>query len=164
MPLFGGALGGRVDHIGLVVGDLEPAMDGYHAAYRAKFGVFEVDERTSVFSGSSAAYRIRIAVAQVGGVSIELIQPMEGETLYSRFLASRGPGLHHLGTYVTSLARSDKELQRRGYVRLLEGRIRGLGKFGYFEAPELACIVEPLELSLAFPLFLAKRAKWYPQA
>ncbi len=162
MPALGGWIGGgRVDQIGIIVPDLTHAMDAYLATFGAPFAVFEVSETNSAFSGSSERFRLRIAVALAGAVSVELIQPVSGTTLHSRHLETHGPGLHHLGTHVTSLAKAGKGLAAQGYRPVLEGWIRGLGKFAYYEAPDLHTIVEPLQLSLSLPLFLAKHATWY---
>jgi hypothetical protein len=100
-------------------------------------------------------------VALAGVLSIELIQPVSGVTLYSKHLESRGPGIHHMGIYVDNLTKARKALAGRGYRPILEGKIRGLGKFAYLEAPDMHCILEPLQLSLSLPLFLAEKAKWY---
>jgi hypothetical protein len=159
--LSGGLLNGRVDQFAVLVPDLEAAMDGYIAGMGVPFQFFEVNETTSTFSGSSRKFRIRIAVAQAGVLSIELIQPVSGVTLYSKHLESRGPGIHHMGVYVANLTKTKKAFAGRGYRSILEGQIRGLGKFAYFEAPDLHCTLEALQLSLSLPLFLAGNAKWY---
>lgn len=153
----------RVDQVALIVPDLETAMDAYIATLGVAFQVFDVDETNSSFSGSSRQYRIRIAVALAGLSSIEIIQPVSGVTLYSQHLASRGPGIHHLAFYVDDLDDARKALSARGYAILLEGRIDQLGAFAYFEAPDMHCILEPLQLSVELPLFLAQNARWYPR-
>jgi hypothetical protein len=153
------APGGRVDQIAVLVPDLETAMDGYVAKLGVTFGVFETNHTMSSFS--SRRFRVRIAVALAGLLSIELIQPVSGVTLYGKHLESRGGGLHHVGVHVDDLAEARKSFAGPGCQCILEGRIRGLGEFAYFEAPDLHCIVELLQLSLSFPLFLAKNAKPY---
>lgn len=161
MSPLGGIFGGHVDQVALVVPDLESAMDGYVANLNLSFGVFEVTEVNATLSGSSPQFRVRIAVAQAGPVSVELIQPVTGTTLYSKHLETRGPGLHHLGVYVLDLAQARSHLAARGYQPILEGSIKDLGEFAYFEAPDMHCIVEPLHLSVKFPLFLARNAATY---
>jgi glyoxalase/bleomycin resistance protein/dioxygenase superfamily protein len=161
MAPLAGLLGGRIDQIGIVVPDLKTAMDGYIASLGVTFQVFQVDESMADFSGSSPQFRIRFAVAPAGLSSIELIQPVAGTTIYSVHLQARGPGIHHLGVYVDSLPDAKKGLRQRGYKALLEGSIRNLGQFAYFEAPDMHCIVEPLELSPGLALFVAENAEWY---
>jgi hypothetical protein len=161
MTPWSGLLPGRVDQIAVLTPDLEAAMDAYIANLGVTFGVFEANEATSAFSGSSRQFRIRIAVALAGSLAIELIQPVSGATLYSKHLESRGAGVHHIGVNVDDLAKARKALAARGYRSILSGRIRGLGRFAYFEAPDMHCTLELLQLSLSFPLFLAANAKWY---
>ncbi len=150
-----------VDRIGIVVRKLEHGMNAYAETLGATFSVFEVDESTSRFSGSSPAFQTRFAVAQIGLLSIELIEPVAGTTIHSEHLETSGPGIHHLGFYVRSLARSMEQLRKKGYTVSMEGEIAGLGKFAYFDAPDLHCTVEVLQLSLTWPLFLARHATPY---
>lgn len=150
-----------MDQIGIVVPDLKAAMDAYIANLGIAFQVFDVDEKTSVFSGSSASFQIRFAVALVGSSSIELIQPVSGVTIYSDVLKTRGPGIHHMGIYVDDLPQAKKAMEHRGYKARMEGEIHSLGQFSYYDAPDMHCIVELLHLSLALPLFLAENATLY---
>jgi hypothetical protein len=150
-----------VDQIGIIVPRLEYGMNTYADLLGAAFSVFEVDESTSRFSGSSPAFRTRFAVAQIGLVSIELIEPVAGTTIHSEYLKTSGPGIHHVGFYVRSLARSIDQFLKKDYTLSMEGEIEGLGKFAYFHAPDLHCTVEALQLSLSWPLFLAKYARPY---
>jgi catechol 2,3-dioxygenase-like lactoylglutathione lyase family enzyme len=152
---------GHIDQIGIVVPDLNAAMDGYIATLGVSFQVFEVDENTSSFSGSSPTFQVRFAVALVGLSSIELIQPVSGLTIYSAQLQNRGPGIHHIGVYVPDLETAGQGLKQRGYQALMQGQIQDLGRFAYFEAPDMHLIIELLQLSLELPLFLAEHASWY---
>jgi methylmalonyl-CoA/ethylmalonyl-CoA epimerase len=161
MSLVAGLSAGRLDQLGIVVPDLKAAMDGYISALGVTFQVFEVDETSSAFSGSSAAFRIRIGVALMGLSSIELIQPVAGTTIYSEHLRNRGPGHHHIGVYVPSIDIAADELRQRGYPMLMEGHIDRLGRFAYFDAPDLHTIVEPLQLSIGLPCFLAEKSCSY---
>jgi methylmalonyl-CoA/ethylmalonyl-CoA epimerase len=56
-----------------------------------------------------------IAAAMVGDIEIEVIQPIEGPNPYNKFLAEKGPGLHHVKERITD---NDKLLER---VRHFEG-------------------------------------------
>ena len=164
MSLIAGLSAGRLDQLGLVVPDLKPAMDGYISTLGVTFQVFEVDESNSSFSGSSAAFRLRFGIALMGLSSIQLIQPVAGETIYSDHLRTRGPGMHHIGVYVTSVDAASDELRQRGYSKLMAGHIDRLGRFAYFDAPDLHTIVEPLQLSIGLPCFLAEKSCTYRSA
>jgi len=102
-------------HIGVVVPDLNAAMNAYISALGIKFSVFEVDETNSVFSGSSDAFRLRIGFGTLGPSAMELIQPVSGETIHSRFLSERGGGIHHLGFLVSGFSKVKKQLEHFSY-------------------------------------------------
>jgi len=51
-------------------------------------------------------FRMRLAFAAVGKVQIEVVQPLEGENIYSDFLRDHGPGLHHFRLSVPAFEKS----------------------------------------------------------
>ncbi|MGH9404644.1 MAG: VOC family protein [Terriglobia bacterium] len=151
-------------HIGMVVGNLEKAMDGFTAAFGSTFSVFEATDANSRFSGSSASFGLRIGIGHLGPTMVELISPVAGATLYSTFLSEHGPGLHHLGFCTTDLAGAEQRLDALSYNRVLSGSIQDLCRMSYYQAPELGFVIEPLQLSAALPVFLIKNAKIYKGA
>jgi len=46
--------------------------------------------------GKPARYSFRVAVTYVGDVAFELVQPIEGESIFKEFFDEHGEGLHHL--------------------------------------------------------------------
>lgn len=150
-------------HTGIVVSDLETTMNAYIENFGYSFYQFEVNEANASLSGSSPSFLLRFGMGQLGLNLIELIQPVSGTTLYSQHLAQKGPGLHHLGFSALDVAAARKQLAARGCNCLQNGRINGLVDFSYYESAELACIVEPLQLSCDLAGFLLKNALPYNQ-
>lgn len=136
-------------------------MDSWHKSLGISFSVFEVTESNSQFSGSALKFTLRFGYGIMGLPAIELIQPLDGETLYSQVLRERGSGLHHLGFVVADLAASRQELESAGSSLLMEGIIDELGSLAYHRAQDDHCILEALKLSIELPLFLARRATSY---
>jgi methylmalonyl-CoA/ethylmalonyl-CoA epimerase len=58
--------------------------------------------------------RVRVAFVTVGATHIELLQPSDPSSPVARFLASRGPGVHHLAFGVPSVDAALAEVRRRG--------------------------------------------------
>jgi len=145
-------------HVGVIVPNLEGAMDAYASNFDVRFSVFEMDETSSTLTNASKAFKLRIAFGQVALSAIELIQPVAGQTIHADFLNENGPGVHHLGFYVEDLEDAKSDLERRGYSLLTAGDIKNLGAFAYYRAPDMYCVVEPLQLSVRLPLFLAEHA------
>lgn len=76
----------EVDHIGIAVADLDAAI----ALYGSTAG-------TSVTLRERLQDRgIELAFLNTGGTKLELLMPLEDNTPIARFLAKRGPGIHHI--------------------------------------------------------------------
>ncbi|NJN17006.1 MAG: methylmalonyl-CoA epimerase [Oscillochloris sp.] len=93
-----------MDHIGLVVADVEAAV----AFYRDSFGLTEW-ERIELPERHTS-----IAVTRLGETLIELIAPTSDEAAFARFLREKGPGMHHIAYRVDDINAALAELQARG--------------------------------------------------
>src|SRR5271156_6594818 len=90
-----------IHHIGVAVDDLDAAV----ASYQRLFGA-ELEHRTTeVFDGLEAASVL------VGDGRVELLTSNDPETPIGKFLAKRGPGIHHLAFEVEDIS---SELERLG--------------------------------------------------
>jgi methylmalonyl-CoA/ethylmalonyl-CoA epimerase len=100
---------GRIDHIGVAVEDLEAAI----ALHERTYGMPVVHRETVTEQGVEAV------LLDVGENHIELLRPLSDETPVGRFLAKRGPGLHHVAYQVTDIEAALAGLRERG-VRLID--------------------------------------------
>ena len=112
--------------IGVVVQDIEKSM----AALTAVFGIgpFRVvdlpapERKDQQFiDGQPAHFRTRQAFADLGSVELELIQTLEGRTIWSDFLAEHGPGIHHIRFNVPDEKAVTAYLQGKGIAKTQEG-------------------------------------------
>ncbi|WP_018110868.1 methylmalonyl-CoA epimerase [Thermus igniterrae] len=99
----------RLHHVGIAVEDLEEAKARYlHLGYRV------------VAEGEVAAQGVRVALLQGEGETLlELLAPLGPETPVGRFLAKRGPGLHHLAFATPQIAEELTRLKAQG-ARLID--------------------------------------------
>ena len=74
----------------------------------------------------------RLAIAYVGQVQWELIEPLDEECVYARFLAETGGGLHHVGVAVPDFDEAVAEQAARGNGVLLGGEYKGI-RFAYLD-------------------------------
>ena len=81
-----GRVFGSIDHIGVAVEDLDAAI----AVHRDTYGMPLVHRETIAEQGVEAA------LLDVGDSHVELLAPLGDDTPVGRFLAKRGPGLHHV--------------------------------------------------------------------
>jgi methylmalonyl-CoA/ethylmalonyl-CoA epimerase len=93
--------------------------------------------------GEPVTHAFRAAIAMIGDVELELIEPLEGASLYVEHLSAHGEGLHHIALDVEDFERAKSHLRQRGYTELQSGRPFGVCTYTYFNTQkELACIVE----------------------
>src|SRR6478752_8239791 len=124
-PLFTGTL-----QVSIVVPDLDAAMRTYVEDYGiGPWDVYEFNPGNVAGmheGGLAAEHSWRLALAQVGDVQWELVEPLEGDSVYARFLAERGPGVHHVGVGVRDYDATIAELSGRGHEVLLGGTYNGV--------------------------------------
>jgi methylmalonyl-CoA/ethylmalonyl-CoA epimerase len=103
----------RVDHIGVAVEDLDAAIGLYRDTYAMELVHREVVEEQGV----------EAVLLDVGENHVELLAPLGPDTPVGRFLAARGPGLHHVAYQVADIAAALGQLREQG-VRLIDEQPR----------------------------------------
>ena len=79
--------------------------------------------RETTVRGRPEPYSMKLALARVGSIVFELIQPLQGNSIYKEFLLQKGEGLHHIASHaVQDLAVAMAELKRRGIGELQCGK------------------------------------------
>ncbi len=99
----------RIDHIGVAVSDLEAEI----ARYEATYGMALVHRETVAEQGVEAV------LFDVGENHVELLAPLGDDTPVGKFLAKRGPGIHHVAYQVTDIQATLDTLRADG-VRLID--------------------------------------------
>jgi methylmalonyl-CoA epimerase len=105
-----------IHHLGVAVEDLDQAL----ATYRRLFGA-EVEHRETV-----AEQGVEAASLRIGADRVELLAALGDETPVGKFLARRGPGMHHVAYEVDDVGAALDELAERGAELIDERPRRGL--------------------------------------
>ncbi|MGH2986953.1 MAG: methylmalonyl-CoA epimerase [Solirubrobacterales bacterium] len=84
---------GLIDHVGVAVDDLDAAL----ALYEGTFGMPVAHRETVSQQGVEAV------LLDVGDGHVELLRPLGERTAVGKFLARRGPGLHHVAYRVDDI-------------------------------------------------------------
>ena len=93
-----------IHHLGVAVEDLDEAL----ATYARFFGA-EVEHRATV-----EGQGVRAASLRIGDGRVELLEPLGEDTPVGRFLAKRGPGMHHVAYEVTDIRATLADLANAG--------------------------------------------------
>jgi len=107
-----------IHHVGVAVEDLDTAVDTYERLFG---GRLEHRERVEDQGVEAASLRL-------GGSRVELLAALGDDTPVGRFLAKRGPGMHHVAYEVDDVSAALAELSEQG-VELIDAQPRR-GMFG----------------------------------
>jgi methylmalonyl-CoA/ethylmalonyl-CoA epimerase len=106
----------RVDHIAVVVGDLDAAL----ATYRDALGM------TCTHTDIIPEQDVKMAFLPSGDTEIELLEPLSAQSGIGRYLASRGEGMHHICLEVDDIEATLAELKAKGTQLIDETPRRGV--------------------------------------
>ena len=115
-----------IDHVGVAVEDMEQAL----AMLQNLFGVAPPQV------AEDAVGRAKIAFPSIGDSTLELMQSTDPEGAIARFIAQKGPGLHHIALRVKEFDQALEELKAKGVTLLAEPRITPRGRKIAFLNPQ----------------------------
>jgi len=96
--------------IAIVVKSIDETVKFYTDVFGiGPFEIREVEYPTATYYGRKEGYRGKRAFAQLGPVSLELIELIDGKTVQEDFLKEKGEGLHHIGFAVKDLKKCEEE-------------------------------------------------------
>ena len=107
---------GRIDHVGIAVVSIAEARRFYESMGLVVEHLEEVE-----------AEGVRVAMIPVGESRIELLEATRPDSPIAKFIARRGPGIHHLCLASDDLAADDARLSDAGVERLRPEPTRGAG-------------------------------------
>lgn len=103
----------KLDHIGIAVKDLDKAIKLYKDIFCIQPSLVYESEYT----------KARIAFFPIGETRIELIQPVDPESVMGKFLEKKGEGIHHISFKVKDVDQSLMEIESKG-VQLIDKKSR----------------------------------------
>ena len=118
-----------IDHIGIVVSDIEGSLKLYSEALGLALSTIETND----------VYKVRIAFLPVGDTLVELLEPTADGTMMADFLKDRGESIHHIAFRVDDLEADLAKLKALGVPLMNESpQTGGLGARIAFLQPAAA--------------------------
>ena len=105
----------RLEHVGIVVRDLEASVAFFRDVLGLRLGEGEDPD----------THKIKIALMPLGETMVELIEDQDAHGPYSRFIAEKGEGVHHLCFEVRDIDVAIEELRQAGADLHNEEPVRG---------------------------------------
>ena len=104
---------GRIDHIGVAVEDIDAAIALYEQSFE-----MELAHRETVESQG-----VEAVLLDVGDGHVELLRPLGEDTAVGKFLARKGPGLHHVAYAVDDIDATLAQMAAAG-IELIDAEAR----------------------------------------
>ena len=99
----------KVDHIGIATSTIDEGL----ASWRDALGL------QPYVTEEVAEQGVRVCMLPVGDTHVELLEPLSSDSAVGKFLAKRGPGIHHIAIEVQDINASLAELKKKG-ARLID--------------------------------------------
>lgn len=139
-----------ISQIAIVVRDIEEALERYHRTLGwGPWNVYRHEPPSlhdTYLHGEPTEYSMIGAETHVGPIVVELLQPLEGPSIYKEWLDEHGEGLHHIAVMRPTPAESEATRRRfadAGADVLMEGRLGETIHFYYLDTePSLKVIFE----------------------
>jgi methylmalonyl-CoA epimerase len=94
----------RIHHVGIAVTDLEQSIDLYRTVFNAEL----VHRATNEREGLEAAF------LRIGDAELELMAPLRPDSPVGKFVAKRGPGMHHVAYGVPDIEKAIDDARAAG--------------------------------------------------
>lgn len=128
-------------HAALVVKDMEKVAKYLEALDAGPFPPFlggsGMPFSGKTVRGKTAEYDmdLRIGRGDIGGLKMEIIQPLKGKSIYNEFLEEKGEGLHHLAFMVDDIDAEIADLEKKGLKVIQTGAMPNT-KWAYLEGDD----------------------------
>ena len=103
----------KIDHIGIATNGIDDAARFYLESLGLQIEYVE----------EVASQKVRVAMLPLGESRVELLEPTSDNSPIFKFLAKRGPGIHHIAVRVQDIRASLAELKEKG-ARLIDEQPR----------------------------------------
>ncbi len=128
----------ELHHISIVVKDIDEAAKFYNSMGIGPFVDYPPMKEYVKLNvpDEDGFYNLRIKVARMGPVDLQLIQPGEGKSLYKDFLEKKGEGVFHMGFVVDEIDQSEADVKELGLKVISSGRREDGSGFAYLDTAQ----------------------------
>jgi len=129
----------KIMQVGLVVKDVDASVRKQWDEFGiGPWSIYTFDPSTVknlTVRGKPVEHAMRVAIAMVGDLMWELIQPLDDKSIYAEFLQEHGEGIHHILFEVGDFHRAEASFKERGHELCQGGQMGGI-RYAYFDTRE----------------------------
>ena len=125
-----------IAQVAIIVPNLEEAVENYWKLFGVGDWHFYTYGKPLVkrmsYQGQPSEYKMRVALSYLGPMRIELIEMVEGDTVYADFVKEHGYGVHHFGVLVENMGEAIAEAEAAGLRMTMDGAGFGYDGDGHY--------------------------------
>ena len=125
-----------IAQVAILVKDLDETVEAYWKSFGIGPWHFYTYAKPLIkemsYHGEPAEYKMRVALSYFGLMRVELIQPLEGDTIYADFIREHGYGVHHFGILVNDMQSALAEAEVAGFPMTMDGLGFGADGDGHY--------------------------------
>ncbi len=135
----------KLTQIGIVVKDMDETIKKL-----SSFGIGPFERRfvpegaKEYYNGKPMDGTFKIAAVNLGGVELEFIQPVEGDSPHMNFLKEKGEGIQHIAFAVDDLKNNVEDLKKKGASVQMESDL-GMLKVAYMDMETSGLVFELMQ-------------------
>lgn len=125
------------------------------------FGPENVSEQT--YHGEAVEFWLKVCFARSGNITWELMEPIDGPTIFADYLDRHGEGIHHVAYNCRDVPMADRirEFEARGFQCVQSGKWMNTNHFAFFATENATTTV--FETYVFAPDFAYPEPEsWYP--
>ena len=137
----------KLTQVAMVVNDVEATAKRYWEDVGiGPWHFYTIDPANTgnmTLRGKPVEHAFRAALATIGDVSWELIEPLDDNSIYAEHLAKHGEGLHHVAFDVENFEKTKTYMKSKGYNEIQSGQTFNVSAYTYLDTDNgLVCITE----------------------
>jgi len=131
----------NLSHVGIAVKDAEKTIKWLSTIWNiGDPQIFDYEPKKEDLSVGEP-FKVRIVNVKFGAFPIELLQPMDNKSIWAKFIAEKGEGIHHVALGVSNYKEMVDGLQKQGHPLLVRA-VFGGEDWCYFDTSPGGIVVE----------------------
>ena len=131
----------NLSHVGIAVKDAAKTIEFISSVWNiGKPEVFDYYPKPAeMFHGE--AFAVKLVFVKFGALTLELLQPLDNKSIWAKFIAEKGEGIHHVAYGVSNYDEMVKKFDGQGHPLLVAASFEGC-RWCYYDTSPGGMIIE----------------------
>jgi methylmalonyl-CoA/ethylmalonyl-CoA epimerase len=131
----------NLSHVGVAVKDAEKTIKFISSIWNIGTPIISDYEPKKEELIAGEPFKVRLVFIKFGTMTIELLQPLDNKSIWSKFIAEKGEGIHHVAYGVSNYDEMVSALQKQKHPLLVAASFQG-ERWCYFDTHPGGMVIE----------------------